>query len=80
MTGGYSIARQLWERGYQTRMIPLWEIDQRLVHVAHGTAAVSGAKPLRHRSGQRKAELRAQELLSEQWVEALRRDGSLDAA
>ena len=80
ITGGYAIARQLWDRGYQTRMIPLWEIDRRLVHVAHGTAAVSGEKPLNHRAAQRKAERRADRLMSERWIEELRRDTALDAA
>jgi len=80
ITGGYAIARQLWDRGYQTRMIPLWEIDRRLVHVAHGTAAVSGEKPLNHRAGQRKAERRANRLMSERWIEELRHDTALDAA
>ena len=80
ITGGFSIARQLWDRGYQTRMIPVWEIARNIVHVAHGTAAVSGEKPLHHRSAQLKAEKRARALLAENWVEHLRRDTHLDAA
>ena len=80
ITGGYSIAEQLWNRGYQTRMIPVWEIARNIVHVAHGTAAVSGEKPLHHRAAQRKAEQRAQALLTQGWVEQLRRDSHLDAA
>jgi hypothetical protein len=80
ITGGYSIARQLWDRGHQTRMIPVWEMARHIVHVAHGTAAVSGEKPLHHRSAQLKAERRAQALLTEGWVEQLRRDSHLDAA
>ena len=80
ITGGYAIARALWDRGYQTRMVPLWEVDRRLVHLAHGTAAVSADKPLRHHAAQRKAERRARQLLSQGWVEELRRDSALDAA
>jgi hypothetical protein len=80
ITGGYSIAQQLWARGYQTRMIPLWEMAGNIVHVAHGTAAVSGEKPLRHRSAQRKAEKRARALMTQDWVEQLRRETQLDAA
>jgi GT2 family glycosyltransferase len=80
LTGGYVIARQLWDAGYETRTIPLWEMARNIVHVAHGTAAVSSAKPLHHRSAQRKAEQRAQALLSERWVEELRADRRLDAA
>jgi hypothetical protein len=48
--------------------------------VAHGTAAVSGEKPLHHRSAQRRAQDRAGALLSEEWVEQLRRETILDAA
>ncbi|HEY2251393.1 MAG TPA: glycosyltransferase family 2 protein [Planctomycetaceae bacterium] len=80
ITGGYSIAQQLWARGYQTRMIPVWEIARHVVHVAHGTAAVSGEKPLHHRAAQIKAEQRARALLAQNWVEQLRRDSQLDAA
>jgi glycosyltransferase involved in cell wall biosynthesis len=79
-TGGYSIARQLWSRGYETRMIPVWEIARKIVHVAHGTAAVSGEKPLHHRRAQRRAQERARALMAEGWVEQLRRDTLLDAA
>ena len=80
ITGGYAIARQLWDHGYETRMIPVWELSRKLVHVAHGTAAVSNAKPLRHQGAQKKAEQRAQALLHEGWIEQLRQDARLDAA
>ncbi len=80
ITGGYSIAQQLWSRGFQTRMIPVWEMARNIVHVAHGTAAVSGEKPLHHRSAQLKAEQRARALMAEGWVEQLRRDSQFDAA
>jgi len=80
ITGGYAIARQLWDHGYETRMIPVWELSRKVIHVAHGTAAVSNAKPLRHRGAQKKAEQRAQALLHEGWIEQLRQDARLDAA
>jgi hypothetical protein len=80
ITGGYSIARRLWSANYETRMIPVWEIAQKIVHVAHGTAAVSTEKPLHHRRAQRKAENRARALMAEDWIETLRRETALDAA
>lgn len=80
ITGGFAIARQLWQHGWETRMIPVWELARRIVHVAHGTAAVSHQKPLNHRAAQHKAELRAKALLQAGWVEQLRRDEWLDAA
>jgi glycosyltransferase involved in cell wall biosynthesis len=80
LTGGYSIARQLWSRGYETRQVPVCEMARRIVHVAHGTAAVSSKKPLQHRAAQRRTEERARALLAEDWVEQLRRDAQLDAA
>jgi hypothetical protein len=80
ITGGYSIARRLWSADYETRMIPVWEIAQKIVHVAHGTAAVSAEKPLHHRRAQRKAEDRARALMAEEWIEQLRRETTLDAA
>jgi glycosyltransferase involved in cell wall biosynthesis len=80
ITGGFTIARSLWNLGYETRVIPLWEMARNVVHVAHGTAGVSGAKPLRHRAAQRRAENRARALLDEPWVHDLRHDARLDAA
>jgi hypothetical protein len=80
ITGGHAIARQIRENGYETRMIPVWEMARNIVHVAHGTAAVSSAKPLHHRAAQRKAERRAQSLLAQRWVQELRDDTRLDAA
>ena len=80
ITGGYSIARQLWSRGFETRMVPVWEMARNIVHVAHGTAAVTGDKPLHHRSAQRRAQARARALMVESWVEQLRRETFLDAA
>ncbi|MBI3866285.1 MAG: glycosyltransferase family 2 protein [Planctomycetia bacterium] len=79
ITGGFAIARQLWDKGCETRMIPVSEIARKIVHVAHGTAAVSSDKPLHHRAAQRKAERRAQALLNEAWVDDLRHNRHLDA-
>jgi glycosyltransferase involved in cell wall biosynthesis len=80
ITGGYTIARQLWAHSFQTRMIPLHEISQKIVHVAHGTAALAAEKPLHHKSAQLKVERRVQALFSEPWVRALRDESALDAA
>jgi len=81
ITGGYSIARQLWERGYRTTVIPTSEMARNVVHVAHGTAALAASeKPLHHRSAQRKVEGRVARLFAEPWVRQLRDDVSLDQA
>lgn len=79
-TGGYPIARQLWERGYQTRVIPIWEMARNVVHVAHGTAAVSSEATLHHRAAQKRAENRARALLAQPWIASLRSETQLDAA
>lgn len=79
ITGGYAIARQLWERGYVTRVIPTLEMACNVIHVAHGTAALAASeKPLHHRSAQRKVESRVARLFAEPWVRQLRDDVSLD--
>jgi glycosyltransferase involved in cell wall biosynthesis len=76
--GGYTIARRLWEAGYQTRMIPVHVLYKKMVHVAHGTAAVVAEKPLHHRRAQTKVERRVQELFAEDWIRELQADTSLD--
>jgi hypothetical protein len=80
ITGGYAIARQLWERKFETRMVGVAEMSRMVVHVAHGTAAVSENRPLHHRAGQAAAERRAERLLRQPWVDELRRAVHLDAA
>jgi hypothetical protein len=80
ITGGYTIAKQLWNNGYETRMIPLTEMAERIVHVAHGTAALAAEKPLHHADAQRKVEKRVQLLFGQPWVQSLRDDVTLDAA
>lgn len=80
ITGGYTIAKQLWNAGYETRMIPLTEMAERIVHVAHGTAALAAEKPLHHADAQRKVEKRVQQLFGQPWVQSLRDDVTLDAA
>lgn len=76
--GGYSIARQLRERGYVTGMVPVREMARNVVHIAHGTAAVRGEKRLNHARAQRQAEAKAAGLFAEPWVKALEADDSLD--
>jgi hypothetical protein len=76
--GGYSIAKQIWDSGLATRMIPVPELAARIVHVAHGTAAVAAEKPLNHRQAQRKVERKVARLFNEPWIQQLRDDDSLD--
>jgi glycosyltransferase involved in cell wall biosynthesis len=76
--GGYTIARRLWEAGYQTRMIPVQMLYKRMVHIAHGTAAIVAEKPLHDSRAQNKVERRVQELFAQDWIRALQVDTSLD--
>lgn len=76
--GGYSIAMQLWDAGYDTRMVPVSEMASKIVHIAHGTAAVREEKPLRHKQQQKKLETRTANLLKEDWIKKLEADVSLD--
>lgn len=77
--GGYSIAKQIWESGLETRMIPVPELAELMVHVAHGTAALAAEKPLNHKQAQRKVERKVAQLFSSPWVQELRDDDSWDA-
>jgi len=76
--GGYSIASQIWDAGHETRMIPVYELARRIVHVAHGTAAIVAEKPLHHRRAQKKVERKVERLMQEPWVKELETDESLD--
>lgn len=78
--GGYSIAKQLWQAGYTMGMFTVSEMARHVVHVAHGTAAVTPGRPLNHRRAQLKAERRVQQLFDERWVRRLINDKSLDSA
>ncbi len=75
--GGGSIAKQLWDAGYKTRMIPVRELASKIVHIAHGTAAVS-KKKLNSRYEQKKVERRKVGLFEEEWVKELASDESID--
>jgi glycosyltransferase involved in cell wall biosynthesis len=76
--GGYSTARQIWDAGYKTNMIPVYELASKIVHIAHGTAAIAAEKPLHHRRAQIKVERKVSRLLHESWIKQLERDESLD--
>ena len=76
--GGYSIAIQLWNAGYETRMVPTDKMKSKLVHIAHGTAAVRKEKPLRYKRKQKKLETRTSNFLNEKWIKELETDDSLD--
>jgi glycosyltransferase involved in cell wall biosynthesis len=76
--GGYSIARQLWDAGYETRLMPVPELVRRIVHVAHGTAGMVAEKPLNHARAQCKVERKVKQLFAQDWVRSLQCDASLD--
>ncbi len=76
--GGYTIAKQLWDAGYSTRLVSVHELGSQIVHVAHGTAAVVAEKPLNHRRAQKKVERKVAKLFSENWITDLRENASLD--
>jgi glycosyltransferase involved in cell wall biosynthesis len=76
--GGFPIAKQLWDAGYSTRMMPVGEVAKRVVHVAHGTAGVSSEKSLKSRRNQNTVERRVEDLFNQPWVRRLEADGSLD--
>ncbi|WP_017926142.1 glycosyltransferase family 2 protein [Thioalkalivibrio sp. HL-Eb18] len=75
-SGGYSISAQLWDKGYPTRVIPVRTMIPRIVHLGHGTAAVSPEKS--HRRNQGKLENRRDSLFCENWVRELQTDSGLD--
>lgn len=77
--GGYSIAKQLWDRGYGMGMIPVRELAQKVFHVAHGTAALVPEKSLNHRRAQLKVESKVDNLFSQDWILELEANHSLDA-
>lgn len=77
--GGYSIAKQLWNAGYETRMISTDEMRSKVAHIAHGTAAVRKEKPIRHKKKQKKLEARTEKFLSANWIQEIENDSSLDA-
>ena len=69
---------QLWDAGYTTRMVSVHEIRSKIVHIAHGTAAVREEKPLRYKRKKKKLETRTANLLKEDWIKELESDVSLD--
>ena len=76
--GGYSIAMQLWDAGYDTWMVSISEMASKIVHIAHGTAAVREEKPLRYKRKQKKLEARTANLLKEAWIKELEAEVLLD--
>ncbi len=77
--GGYSIARQLWDAGYQTPVFPVREMAQSVFHVAHGTAAIT-EKRLRHARKQKQTERKVAKLLCSDWIQDLANDDRLDGS
>lgn len=76
--GSHSIAQQLLNAGYEMGMIPVDEMAQHIVHIAHGTAAIAPEKPLNHRRAQKKVERKVANFFKERWVMALEADATLD--
>lgn len=76
--GGYSIAKQLWDSGYQMGIVPTREMARNVFHVAHGTAAVIPEKRLNHARAQKKVEQKVEGLFRERWICDLEKDDSLD--
>lgn len=76
--GGYSIAVQIWNSGYETRMVSVEKIRSKIAHIAHGTAAVRKEKPLKYEKKQKKLEARTAKFLDQQWIKDLEQDDSLD--
>jgi hypothetical protein len=76
--GGYSIAQQLWDAGFQTPVFPVREMAGCVFHVAHGTAAIAPEKRLRHAHKQKQTERKVARLLASDWIQDLARDDRLD--
>lgn len=76
--GGYSIAAQLWDAGYETRVIPLRQMAARVVHVAHGSAGATKEWRMGDERRQRKLERKVERIFQQPWVRALEADASLD--
>lgn len=76
--GGHSIAKQIWNAGYKTRMVQIRELAQKIVHIAHGSATTSTERYLKRKRKQIKVEKKVELLFSEPWVKALLSDTTLD--
>lgn len=79
-SGGYAIAKRLWQHGYRTTMVPLRDMDRNIVHVAHGTAAINPNKRLNHVRTQKRVERKVANLFEEPWINALEANAELDSA
>jgi len=75
--GGHSIAKLIENAGYDLHVVPVSEMARRVVHVAHGTAALS-PHTVNRRSSHVKAKRRTAALLKQFWVRELEADDSLD--
>jgi hypothetical protein len=76
--GGYCIASQLWDAGYETKMVGLRDMARRVIHVAHGTGGLVQHQAVTNWRKQRKLERRVNRILRQSWVQDLERDASLD--
>ena len=69
--GGLQIMQQLWQHGFEHRMIPVTELAKHIVHIAHGSAAVAAELNFGKSRFQREIEKRVEKLFAEQWVKDL---------
>jgi glycosyltransferase involved in cell wall biosynthesis len=76
--GGYSIARQIWNAGYETPLFSVREMADSVYHIAHGTAAIAPEKRLNHARKQKQTEYKLALLLQSDWIRALQIDWTLD--
>lgn len=74
----YAIATRLWDAGYQTRMIPVRELAEKIVHVGHATSTFVSERRLRHERTQVQVQKKVDAIFSEEWIKELQRDASLD--
>ncbi len=78
--GGFAIAKQIWDAGFDTGLVPVRTMADDVFHVAHGTAALRPEKPLNHRRAQKKVENKVSDLFAEPWIQHLVNESSLDAS
>ncbi|NNJ28018.1 glycosyltransferase family 2 protein [Alienimonas chondri] len=76
--GGLAVTQRIWAAGLDLATFPVSEMARSVVHVTHGTAAVTPDKPLRHARKQRQVERAVQKLFRAKWVRELSEDDSLD--
>ncbi len=78
-TAGEQMYHQLKEHGYRAEVIPTAEMMERMVHLAHATAALRPQqRRLNHRHAQQKSERRLRRLFNSSLARGLAADDTLD--